>query len=178
MQHATLRPLAPVPLRPPLQRTTAAQRIKKPPRSPLPIGSIDRQRGARRLTPTISALAVVAAAVAVVLAVVRLPCVPQKRHLDRSKGQFYRPLRSGETPVFAVAVVCSPTTSTTRHFDRSGSQSHRELRSGETAFQPKQLTSPRLPLSFSSSYPRTTGAPSIALLRWVGMYTLPSQFLH
>jgi hypothetical protein len=38
------------------------------------------------------------------------PATPKNRHLDRSNGQPYRPLRSGETPAFfafAVAIACS-----------------------------------------------------------------------
>src|SRR5216683_5355451 len=56
-----------------------------------------------------------------------------KRHLDRSNKQSYRPLRSGEIPVFRLCSCrCSfSPTQNKRHLDRSNGRSYRPLRSGE-----------------------------------------------
>src|SRR5260370_7300178 len=40
------------------------------------------------------------------LASTRIPPTQSKRHLDRSNGQPYRPLRSGEIPVFRTCRCC------------------------------------------------------------------------
>ena len=54
---------------------------------------------------------------------------PRKRHLDRSNGQFHRPLRSGETPAFC------------RCFCRCPSHLHQQ-----SSFRPEELAvSPRVP---------------------------------